>query len=51
MGALIRLPRSRPGLCRRPRSSRLRLMRVVYVDGEEVEKQVIAEVGGLRERP
>jgi len=35
----------------RARSSRVRLMRVVYVDGEAVETQVIAEVGGLREHP
>ncbi len=35
----------------RTRSSRVRLMHVVYEDGQVVEKQVIAEIGTTREHP
>ncbi len=35
----------------RLRSSRVRLMHVVYEDGQVVEKQVIAEIGATREHP
>ncbi len=35
----------------RLRSSRVRLMHVIYEDGQVVEKQVIAEVGATREHP
>ncbi len=35
----------------RSRSARVRLMHVVYEDGQVVEKQVIAEIGATREHP
>jgi len=35
----------------RARSSRVRLMHVVYEDGKVVEKQVMAEIGATREHP
>ncbi len=35
----------------RSRSTRIRLMHVVYEDGQVVEKQVIAEIGATREQP
>ena len=35
----------------RSRSTRVRLMHVVYEDGQVVEKQVIAEIGATREQP
>ncbi len=35
----------------RSRIARVRLMRVVYEDGQVIEKQVIAEIGSTREHP
>ncbi len=35
----------------RSRAARVRLMRVVYEEGQVVEKQVIAEIGATREQP
>ena len=35
----------------RSRSTRVRLMHVVYEEGQVVEKQVIAEIGATREHP
>lgn len=35
----------------RSRSTRVRLMHVVYEDGKVVEKQVMAEIGATREQP
>lgn len=35
----------------RSRSTRIRLMHVIYEDGKVVEKQVIAEIGATREHP
>ncbi len=35
----------------RARVARVRLMRVVYEEGQVVEKQVIAEIGSTREHP
>ena len=35
----------------RSRSTRVRLMHVVYEDSQVVEKQVIADIGATREHP
>jgi hypothetical protein len=35
----------------RRRSYRVRLMRVVYEDGKQVEKEVLTEIGTTREQP
>ncbi len=33
------------------RTTRVRLMHVIYEDGQVVEKQVLAEIGATREHP
>ncbi len=35
----------------RSRTNRVRLMHVIYEDGQVIEKQVIAEIGATREHP
>ncbi len=35
----------------RSRSTRVRLMHVIYEDGQVIEKQVLAEIGATREHP
>jgi len=35
----------------RSRSTRVRLMRVIYEGGQVVEKHVLAEIGATREHP